>query len=91
MNFLALDGANFDIKPHGSGTFKAAIDLSWAGSCQYPMRVTMPRCAVSLPQYFNQVGTAHPDIIESDCFEKQETLALFTYKCCNACEVDNGV
>lgn len=91
MNFLALDGANFDIKSNGDGTFKAIIDLPSAGSCQPPMKVTIPRCAISFTPYFTQDNIAHPYMVEIDCSEKEDALALFTCKCCNACEVDNGV
>lgn len=91
MNFLALDGANFDIKPNGDGTFKAVVDLPGAGSHQPPMKVTIPRCAISFIPYSNQDETTHPYMVEIDCSEKEDALALFTCKCCSTCEVDNGV
>lgn len=79
MNFLALDGANFDIKPNGDGTFKAVIDLPAAGSHQPPMRVTIPRCAISFIPYFTQDETTHPYMVEINCNEANDTLALCTY------------
>lgn len=91
MNFLALDGANFDIKPNSDGTFKAVVDLHGDGSHQPTMKVTIPRCAISFIPYYNQDEICHPYMVEIDCSEKEDALALFTCKCCNVCEVDNGV
>ena len=78
MNFLALEGANFDIKPNGDGTFKAVIDLPVAGSHQPPMKVTIPRCAISFIPYSNQDEISHPYMVEINCNEVSDILALFT-------------
>ena len=83
MNFLALDGANFDIKTNGDGTFKAIIDLPGSGVNKPPMKLTIPRCAVSFTPYFNKDEVSHPYMVEIDCTEKEDTLALFTCKCRN--------
>lgn len=80
MNFLAFEGTNFDIKPNGDGTFKAVIDLPGNGICTPPMKITIPRCAVSFEPYFNRDKAERPYIVEINCDEASDTLALFTYR-----------
>lgn len=83
VNFLAVEGTNFDIKPNGDGTFHAIIDLPGSGASKPSMKLTIPRCAVSFMPYFNKDEVDHPYMVEIDCTEKEDALALFTCKCHN--------
>lgn len=86
MNFLAFEGTNFDIKPNGDGTFRAIIDLPGSGVRTPPLKITIPRCAISFEPYFDRDKAERPYVVEINCNDASDTLALCT--CCGGKEFD---